>query len=222
MKTNTKFLIYGLIDPRTLLIRYVGRSSSGVSRPKSYKNPSNLSMRTSMHLTRWLKGLLAAGLLYEVVVLEELTSADRLNEAEKRWIAYGRLSAWPLVNLTAGGEGLSGYKLSPETKAKISAAHKGRIQSPESRAANARAQLGRKHSKETRRKMSQSAAERQASPEIRAHMRCTSTGYKHTPETKAKMRKPRRRPNQSGSSGTRARMRALALKRVRNANGTFQ
>ncbi len=219
-KAPFKFLIYGLVDPRTLLIRYVGRSSSGFTHPKTYTRPSGLKSRS--YRSNWIKELIAAGFCCEIVVLEGFSSADSLNDAEKWWIAYGRLSAWPLVNLTDGGEGLSGYKLPPETKAKIGLALKGRIATPEARAANARAQRGRKHSEETRRKMSRSAKDRFASHELREHMRHTSTGYKHTPEAKAKMRKPCKRPHPPRSNEVRRRLREFALKRSRNAKGAFQ
>jgi hypothetical protein len=54
--------------------------------------------------------------------------------------AIGRAPDGLLVNLTAGGEGISGYSsnrgrvASPETRAKISAANRGRVHSPETRA----------------------------------------------------------------------------------------
>lgn len=216
----SKFLIYGCIDPRTLLIRYIGRSSSGLSHPRGYKSPCMLKDTT--HRSRWIKELLRLGLTYGVVVLEEVPDSADLNPAERWWIAYGRMSAWPLVNLTAGGDGLSGYKLAPKTKAKISAANKGRVPTLEAREANARAQRGRKHAAETRHKMSLSATARQAASEIREHMRRTSTGYKHTPEALMKMRKPRVRPHPRRTAEERARMKAFALQRPRKTNGTFK
>lgn len=72
--TTSRFLIYGLVDPQTLLIRYVGRSSSGFKHPRTYKNPSHL--KDSTHRCRWIKGLLSEGLVYEIVSLEEVVSAD--------------------------------------------------------------------------------------------------------------------------------------------------
>lgn len=40
-------------------------------------------------------------------------------------IAYGRTHGWTLVNVTDGGEGQSGYIVSPEGRANMSAAHTG-------------------------------------------------------------------------------------------------
>jgi len=174
------------------------------------------------HRVHWINGLLRLGLVYDLVVLEEVDNSEGLNPAEQWWIAYGRLSGWPLVNHTAGGDGLSGYSLSSETNAKISAAHKGRVATPQAREANAHSQRGRKHSLETRRKMSQSATTRQASAALREHMRRTSTGYKHTAETKQRMRKPRKRPHPPVSNEVIQLRREVAAERSRNGNGTFQ
>lgn len=216
----SKFLIYGCIDPRTRLIRYIGRSSSGLAHPRSYAGRAMLE--NSTHRARWIKELLRSGLIYEITVLEEVPNSAALNPAECWWIAYGRLFGWPLVNHTAGGDGLSGYKLPAATKAKIGAALKGRIATAEARAANARAQRGRKHSASTRGKMSRSATERQAVPELREHMRRTSSGYKHTAETKLKMRQPRKRRHPPRSDDVRQRISAFATKRARNTNGSFK
>lgn len=98
----SEFLVYGLIDPETLLVRYVGRSSSGLKRPQTHGNPRNLAKRT--HCARWIRGLRARGLDFQIVVLESLDSADRLNAAEQWWIAYGKASGWHLANHTAGGD----------------------------------------------------------------------------------------------------------------------
>jgi hypothetical protein len=56
--------------------------------------------------------LLDAGLDYEIVVLEETTQQDLIN-AERWWIAFGRACGWP--------------------RAKISAAMRARMSTPEAR-----------------------------------------------------------------------------------------
>lgn len=40
MKLKSKFLIYGLTDPITDELRYIGRSSSGLNRPRQHLAPS--------------------------------------------------------------------------------------------------------------------------------------------------------------------------------------
>jgi hypothetical protein len=91
------FIIYGLVDPRTLLIRYVGMSSSGLLRPKQHRKQSG------PHCGRWIKQLQRLGLDYEIVVLEVRQSAFDLPAAECWWIDYGKASRWPLTNCRPGG-----------------------------------------------------------------------------------------------------------------------
>lgn len=214
-----KYIIYGLIDPRSKMIRYIGRSSSGFSHPNNYKSPSMLKNNT--YRTNWIKSLFAYNLVYDVVALQVTETSDNLNALEIWWIAYARCLGWPLTNLTNGGEGLNGYKLTAETKSKISNANKGRKPTPEALTANARAQLGRKHSEETKNKMRESAIARQADPALREHMRLRSTGYKHTPETIQKMKNPRIKAHPPRTAKTKERLREVSLKRIRNVDGTF-
>lgn len=146
-----RFLIYGLVDPRTLLIRYVGLSSDGLRRPAKHREPRPLRERN--YKTGWIKSLLAAGLDYTIVVLEE-TSPDALADAERFWIAHGRACGWPLTNLTDGGDGWTGMRHTPETKAKLCARNLGKKQSPETIAKRVAKNRGRKRTADTKAKMS--------------------------------------------------------------------
>lgn len=92
-----KYFIYGLVDPRDLLIHYVGLSSRGMRRPREHRHSSNLGCG------KWVKQLQAAGLDYEIVVLEELPDDSAIGVTERWWIAYGKACGWPLENLNAGG-----------------------------------------------------------------------------------------------------------------------
>lgn len=117
--------------------------------------------------------------------------------------AYGRER---LANLTAGGEGLSGYTFTAEHRAKIGAKHRGRTISAEQRAAVSasrkgcslsaehRAKLGdanrgRKHSEETKAKIRAAQALRPpASEETRAKIGAASRGRHPSEEARSKMR----------------------------------
>lgn len=92
------YLIYGLIDPKTRLIRYVGKSSSGMKRPRDHGKRSC----PDTYCRRWVRSLERIGLTYEIVVLEILPDHTDLAAAERWWIAYGRGCGWPLTNLTDG------------------------------------------------------------------------------------------------------------------------
>lgn len=95
----SSFLIYGLVDPRTRLIRYVGLSSSGLRRPRAHRCPSC----PDTYCRRWVITLQRLELDYAIVVLETVSNAIELADAERWWIAYGRACGWPLTNCTSGG-----------------------------------------------------------------------------------------------------------------------
>lgn len=102
----SKHLIYGLRDPRDGAIRYVGKSTSGMRRPRQHSKRAS-SERT--HKSAWIRQLRDLGLEYEIVVLEQLgseCSKDTINAREIFWIALGRESLGErLTNITAGGDG---------------------------------------------------------------------------------------------------------------------
>lgn len=118
--SGPKFIVYGLIDPRNGEIRYVGKSSNGLHRPKTHyfnKDPT--------HRTHWIQVLKRLGINYEVTTLEVLESYDGLEESEIFWIGYLRFVGARLTNHTSGGEGSPGRKLSPESIAKMIRSHGG-------------------------------------------------------------------------------------------------
>lgn len=125
-------LIYGLVDPRTMMVRYVGLSSNGTVRPRVHRHASALKGDRTRK-ANWIRSLLAHGLDYQIVVLQE-SSIETLNVDEQWWILYGSASGWPLTNVKGGGGVDFGWSLSEGSKEKISAARRGRPLSPEHRA----------------------------------------------------------------------------------------
>lgn len=93
-------IIYGLMDPRTLLIRYIGKSTSYLSRPKQHRFKS--SLKKENYKNNWLNELFDAGFDYTIVVLESCVDVAALFDLETWWINYGIMSNWPLTNLTLG------------------------------------------------------------------------------------------------------------------------
>ena len=93
--------------------------------------------------------------------LAEGLTKDEAIATEIELIArYGRLDLGTgmLTNMTDGGEGLSGIVHTAETRAKMSAAKKGRTYSPETRAKMSAARMGKSRSPETRAKIAASNA----------------------------------------------------------------
>jgi hypothetical protein len=143
-------IIYGLIDPRTRLVRYVGQSCRGLDRVRRHRWKSS---KDGTHCARWIRSLRRDGLEFDATVLERVEGSEDLNTAERYWIAYGRASGWPLTNLTSGGDGgLAGYVFSAESRARIGDAHRGMTHTPEARAKMSRAHAGKVLSAEHRAK----------------------------------------------------------------------
>jgi hypothetical protein len=129
---SDKYIIYGLADSSDLLIRYIGQSKRGLSRPKQHFN-KNRSDQT--HCANWVRKVQQAGGKILIVVLA-VSALDKLNEDERWWIKYGKLSGWDLTNHTEGGEATSGYRHRADTKAKLSELTRNRLNTPEGRAAH--------------------------------------------------------------------------------------
>lgn len=118
-------IIYGLCEPQTWLLRYIGKSSSGLVRPRRHTHKTALKLRDHCH--NWIRSLVESGRKPEIIVLETLpddSSAAELKNAEIRLISFFRSLGYPLTNLTDGGEGTSGYKQSEETRRKIGEANR--------------------------------------------------------------------------------------------------
>ena len=112
--------------------------------------------------------------------------ATGLSENDAFSLEIERISFWrelgvDLANHTKGGDGVSGLKMSPEAKAKMSAAKKGRP--------GIVTMLGRKHSEETKAKMSAAHKGVKKSPEHAAKVGLRHKGktFSHSKETIEKM-----------------------------------
>lgn len=167
-----QFLIYGLVDPRTLMIRYIGKSMSGFKRPRQHQRP-----KRKTRCANWVKSLIAVGLMYDIAVLQYIDSQCpyELNDAERWWIAYGRACEWPLTNLTDGGE--RGTSFDAEERARRGAAMKARWTDPKERAKMVRSRIGMKQD-----------------PEWIEKRAAFHRGKKRSEETRQRMSKPRLKP----------------------------
>jgi len=154
-----------------------------MKRPKSHTYPSALRRGANTHLRNWIGSLRAQGLVPEVIVLEQFSSNEDLAAGECFWIAQGRGLGWALINLTRGGDGLSGFSHSAVTRAKLS-----------------RALMGHSVSDETRRKMRENKktvarpwAGKQRPPETRAKVAATLRARWQDPEFRRDQLARRRR-----------------------------
>jgi hypothetical protein len=137
--------IYGLVDPRTDEVRYVGRA---VEDPW-YRYTRHLKDETDTYKGRWVRSLRNEGLKPKLVIIEAGVPESKINECECWWIASGKSWGWALTNGTRGGDGLvsptdevrarmsaawvTRPPMSDETRAKLSAAGRGRVFTEEKR-----------------------------------------------------------------------------------------
>lgn len=232
------WLIYALYDPRVvpLVVRYVGLTTCGIGvRMCGHRQQAKL-LRS--HRDFWISSLIKEGVQPSYLILEEGIE-ESMHEAEIKWIAY--YSGPQLTNHTLGGEGLTGHRHSEETKAKIkaslntpevkarlSAAGKGRKASPEAIAKTRAAHLGAKRSDETKKKLSEHHNKPEVkaahtarhkgkvmSAESRAKMSASQTGMKRSPEAIEKTRQSqigRKMPEGSAAKAWETRRRNQLLK----------
>lgn len=137
---------------------------------------------------------------FEHIIFAENLTKDEANRMEKILIIlYNTKNPQYGYNLTDGGEGVSGYKMTEEQKEKIRCALRGRTPSEETKRKIGEAHKGMTHSEETKQilrmkhkkenlseetinKMSQTAKERFENPENNPFY-----GKRHSDDAKAKM-----------------------------------
>jgi len=99
-----KVIIYVLIDPRTNMVRYVGKTTNIKKRLNKHINESKRS--TKSHKKAWINGLLRLDLLPTIKVIDEV-SIDEWQFWEMYWISQMKALGFRLTNHTNGGEGVN-------------------------------------------------------------------------------------------------------------------
>ena len=100
--SNSKFIIYGLCDPRTKDVRYVGKSCKGLSRPKEHFRSNSLLVKCPR--SSWIISLKNIGLLPEIIIIDKCNK-EELDYREIYWIKHLKNMGCKLTNLTDGGTG---------------------------------------------------------------------------------------------------------------------
>ena len=140
--------IYGLADPVTGDIRYIGKSIRPNERLTNHCND-----HSSCHRTHWIQSLIAKGQRPQLVILQELPDGANWQAIEQQWIAKARSAGWALTNGTDGGDGV--VNLCDEARAKMLKTWTGRKHKPESLVKIGAASRGRKKSEASKEVMRQ-------------------------------------------------------------------
>lgn len=134
--------VYGLVDPQSLEVRYLGKTTAGLKRPLSHGRPSSIRLDFPVH--RWISSLRRRCSDFAVVILEHGAPLE-LDDLERFWISQGRGLGWRLLNVTSGGEGTPGRSPSPIHRERVADALRGHTVSPESRRKMAAAKMGNRN-----------------------------------------------------------------------------
>ncbi len=148
--------IYGIIDPRTQELKYVGKTIK-----------TNLFKRLNEHRVvksysdkkKWIESIYNDGLAPDIFIIEESNSENWRND-ERFWIDYFTYIGSNLLNKFVGG--LGRMKMLDSTKKKISISNKGKPRTEEWRRKNGESKkgnkfwVGKKHSEDSKKKLSES------------------------------------------------------------------
>jgi group I intron endonuclease len=93
--------IYGLINPITKELRYVGKTNNLKIRLQGHKDETKRGVKS--HKNNWIKGLLKEGLNPEIIIIDEIESDD-WSWLEIYWISQFKTWGFNLTNATDGGE----------------------------------------------------------------------------------------------------------------------
>lgn len=154
--------IYGLADPRTLEIRYVGRT---INDPwgRRYTHVQHARQGKVGHKSSWIRALEADGVEPLLVIIEQDVPEADITDRERYWVMAGNSWGWRLTNATIGGEG--SLRWSDDSRENLSHALKGRVFTEEHREKLRVASTGRRHSPEVIARIVEKNKGRKLSPE---------------------------------------------------------
>ncbi len=158
---------------------YIGKTTHGLEKRRKRHEDNSLNSKLNNYFYKAMRKHGFDSFKWEII--DRANTEKELNILEQFYIADYKEKG-QVYNLTNGGDGISGFVFSEESKRKMSKAHKGKKQTKESKRKLSEAgkgnkhNLGRKASKETKRKMSESGKGNK-----------NGLGFKHTEEAKRKI-----------------------------------
>lgn len=161
---------------------YIGKTSDVAERWAKHRSDSVRS-RTYFHCALRKYGAES----FDWWIVSYFESDSEAKSAESEWIARLKDFGVELFNLTAGGDGVTGYKHGPESLQKMATSMQGRVFSDESRAKMSAAQRRRRHPPEIRAKIAAANLGRKKSAEACAKQSISRRGMKFSAEARANM-----------------------------------
>jgi hypothetical protein len=155
-------------------------------------------------VARWIRLLINEGLAPVFSIIQVLNSFEEMSQSEIFWIKEYR-KYFHLLNLTDGGEGTMGYKVSDSFRKKMSVLHKGKKMSAEWRRQASKRKSGVKLSPDHVMKIRAAfmrpeyrdkigaIAKARMTPEVRMKISSTTKNRTFTPEHRANLREAMRR-----------------------------
>lgn len=87
--------IYGLVDPRTRGVRYIGQTDDLARRLQQH-----LQEKENTAKGEWIRALRDQSLAPTIIQLDAVNGEESPHHVEYRWIYFGRKSGWELTNTT--------------------------------------------------------------------------------------------------------------------------
>jgi len=173
--------IYGVVYKATNKINgksYIGQTIQSLNERMSRHTHDALSRRDNIYFHKAIRKYGQKNFKWKI--LAKCYSKNELNSVEikliKNYTTFGNG-----YNLNVGGKGNSGFKLTEETKKKISESSKNKKLSEETRRKMSRIKTGTKHSEKTKRKISESMKDKKPSEETKSRIsKAKSKRYKIT------------------------------------------
>lgn len=178
-------IIYGLHDPRTGELRYIGQTTKATPEERRWSHLAPSSLKQHTYLARWLSGLVKNGLVPTCSIICTANSQPELDELEIKHIAEARSRGVRLVNMSDGGGGRAGVPQSEEWKARMSEQKRGKnTNTPEHIARLAEMKRGVPRSEETKAKIRAAKLGTKLTEEHKAKIAASSLG-KFSPKGEA-------------------------------------
>jgi hypothetical protein len=192
---DKKFIVYEIWCPITDACIYVGKGNTERSRMKDH-----IRQADRLREGKSVKNTILAGTIRRIidsgsypvfkVVYETPVEQDAFDEEIRRIASYGRrnINTGTLANLTEGGEGTTGWKITDKQRERFSKASAGRTHSYETRCRMSENAKNRRHSDETKKKISEVQKGKKLSYDTRKKISASNTGKKMSESAKIKIR----------------------------------